>query len=101
MNKPSARDQIAQPGRRTAIRTALAGAAVAAFPFISMPSRAANKRIVVRDDGGIYTKAYGAVFYRPFTEKTGIEVIGVQANAEPTAQIKDRKSTRLNSSHSS
>ena len=93
MNKPSARDQIAQPGRRTAIGTALAGAAVAAFPFISTPSRAANKRIVVRDDGGIYTKAYGAALYRPFTEKTGIEVIGVQANAEPTAQIKSMVET--------
>jgi len=43
----------------------------------------------VRDDGGIYTKAYGAVYYRPFTEATGIEVVGVQANAEPVAQIKD------------
>ncbi len=42
----------------------------------------------VRDDGGIYTKAYGAVYYKPFFEKTGIEVVGVQANAEPTAQIK-------------
>ena len=51
-------------------------------------ARAQSKRIVVRDDGGIYNKAYGAVFYRPFTQTTGIEVVGVQANAEPIAQIK-------------
>jgi putative spermidine/putrescine transport system substrate-binding protein len=65
-----------------------AGSLALTAPAIWSPSRAAGKRIVVRDDGGIYTKAYGAVFYRPFTEATGIEVVGVQANAEPIAQIK-------------
>ncbi|WP_118180486.1 ABC transporter substrate-binding protein [Paraburkholderia phosphatilytica] len=77
-----------KPGRRTAVKTVVAGTAALAFPFVWTSGRAASKRIVVRDDGGIYTKAYDAVFYRPFTEKTGIEVVGVQANAEPTAQIK-------------
>ncbi len=48
----------------------------------------------MRDDGGIYTKAYGAVFYKPFTEKTGIEVVGVQAAAEPVAQIKGMVDTK-------
>lgn len=97
MKKQPARDQtqqqIEQPGRRTAIKAAAAGAAAVAFPFVWTPARAASKRIVVRDDGGIYAKAYGAVFYRPFTEKTGIEVISVQANAEPTAQIKSMVET--------
>ncbi|WP_206093581.1 ABC transporter substrate-binding protein [Pandoraea sp. ISTKB] len=79
---------LAQPGRRTAMKTALVGAAAVAFPFVWTPSRAASKRIVVRDDGGIYTKAYDAVYYKPFAKATGIEVVGVQANAEPTAQIK-------------
>jgi putative spermidine/putrescine transport system substrate-binding protein len=69
------------------------GVAATAFPFVWTPSRAAGKRIVVRDDGGIYTKAYGAVCYKPFFEKTGIEVVGVQANAEPTAQIKSMVDT--------
>jgi putative spermidine/putrescine transport system substrate-binding protein len=64
------------------------GVAALAMPAVWSPSRAAGKRIVVRDDGGIYTKAYGAVYYRPFTEATGIEVVGVQASAEPVAQIK-------------
>jgi hypothetical protein len=57
-------------------------------------ARAQSKRIVVRDDGGIYTKAYSAVYYKPFTEKTGIEVVGVQANAEPVAQIRSMVETR-------
>lgn len=64
-----------------------ASAGALAMPAIWTPSRAQNQRIVVRDDGGIYTQAYGAVYYRPFTEATGIEVVGVQAQAEPTAQI--------------
>lgn len=71
--------------RRGFMLGATAGAL--AMPAIWSPSRAQNKRIVVRDDGGIYTRAYGDIFYRPFTEATGIEVVGVQAQAEPTAQI--------------
>jgi len=74
--------------RRQFLKTTAAGAVALATPAIWTPSRAQSKRIVVRDDGGIYTKAYGAVFYRPFQEATGIEVVGVQANAEPTAQIR-------------
>ena len=57
-------------------------------------ARAQSKRIVVRDDGGVYTKAYGECFYKPFTQKTGIEVVGVQANAEPVAQIKSMVDTK-------
>jgi putative spermidine/putrescine transport system substrate-binding protein len=71
-----------------------ASAVVVAMPAVWSPSRAQGKRIVVRDDGGIYTKAYGAVYYRPFTQATGIEVVGVQANAEPTAQIKSMVDTK-------
>src|SRR5216117_2918282 len=80
--------------RRRLLLGAGAGAVALAAPAIWSPSRAAGKRIVVRDDGGIYTKAYGAVFYRPFTEATGIEVVGVQANAEPVAQIKTMVDTK-------
>src|SRR6266702_8225803 len=80
--------------RRSILKATAAGAAALAAPSVWSPSRAAGKRIVVRDDGGIYTKAYGAVYYRPFTEATGIEVVGVQANAEPTAQIKSMVDTK-------
>ncbi|SSW64664.1 ABC transporter substrate-binding protein [Achromobacter agilis] len=79
--------------RRNALKTVAAGAAALAMPMIWTPSRAASKRIVVRDDGGIYSKAYGAVFYKPFSEATGIQVVGVQANAEPTAQIRSMVDT--------
>ena len=87
-SKQTASVSLQNPSRRTAMKTMAGGLAAASLPFVWTPSRAAGKRIVVRDDGGIYTKAYGAVYYKPFTKATGIEVIGVQANAEPTAQIK-------------
>lgn len=80
--------------RRVVLKSAAAGFVALSAPAIWTPARAASKRIVVRDDGGIYTKAYGAVFYRPFTAKTGIEVVAVQANAEPTAQIRSMVETR-------
>ncbi|MDR5763347.1 ABC transporter substrate-binding protein [Caballeronia sp. LZ035] len=82
-----------QYSRRAVIKQALAGAAITAFPFVWTPARAANKRIVVRDDGGVYSRAYAALLYKPFTEKTGIEVIGVQANADPTAQVRSMVET--------
>lgn len=89
MKQKSAEDLVpADFNRRRAIKTLGGLAAAGSFPFVWTPSRAANKRIVVRDDGGIFTKAYQAVYYGPFQKQTGIEVVGVQANAEPTAQIK-------------
>jgi len=77
-------------------RTLLLGAAAGlAAPAIWRPSgaRAQSTRIVVRDDGGIYTQAYTEIFYRPFTEATGIEVVPAQAQAEPTAQIRSMVET--------
>ena len=79
---------VAPTSRRRVLKAAVAGLGTVAAPAVLQYARAQSKRIVVRDDGGVYTKAYGAVFYKPFTEKTGIEVVGVQANAEPIAQIK-------------
>ncbi|MBH9994393.1 ABC transporter substrate-binding protein [Bartonella sp. M0176] len=75
--------------RRKLLKTAALTMGTLAVPAIWSPSQAqGKKRITIRDDGGIYNLAYSAVFYRPFTEKTGIEVISVPANAEPAAQIR-------------
>ena len=79
--------------RRRLLQAATVAGTVGA-PAVLRYARAQSKRIVIRDDGGIYTKAYGAVYYRPFTEKTGIEVVGVQALAEPVAQIKSMVDTK-------
>jgi len=79
--------------RRQLLKGACLGAATLTMPAIWTRAHAQGKRIVVRDDGGIYSKAYGAIYYKPFTEATGIQVVGVQANAEPTAQIRSMVET--------
>lgn len=80
--------------RRSTLKAAATGLAAMAAPAIWTSARAQSKRIVVRDDGGIYNKAYSAVYYKPFSEKTGIEVVSVQANAEPVAQIRSMVETK-------
>jgi putative spermidine/putrescine transport system substrate-binding protein len=86
--------QLPTPSRRRALQAAAAGIVTLAAPAVLQYARAQSKRIVVRDDGGVYTKAYAECFYKPFTQKTGIEVVGVQANAEPVAQIKSMVDTK-------
>ena len=88
-----ANDKSIVISRRKVLAGGGAGVAALAMPAVWSPSRAAGKRIVVRDDGGIYSKAYTAVFYKPFAQASGIEVVGVQASAEPTAQIKSMVDT--------
>jgi len=85
---------LINPSRRRALQVAATGFATLGAPALLKYARAQSKRIVVRDDGGVYTKAYAECFYKPFTQKTGIEVIGVQANAEPIAQIKSMVDTK-------
>ncbi|UXN03584.1 MULTISPECIES: ABC transporter substrate-binding protein [unclassified Bartonella] len=83
-----------QISRRNLLKLGAFSTVALAAPAVWSPSRAqGKKRITVRDDGGIYNQAYTEVFYRPFTEKTGIEVIGVPANAEPAAQIRSMVET--------
>ncbi len=74
--------------RRKAVKKmAVATLTSLCVPFMMTPSRASSKRILIRDSGGIINQAYNEVLYKPFFKKTGIEVIGVPASANPTAQI--------------
>ncbi|BBO59944.1 ABC transporter substrate-binding protein [Mycoavidus sp. B2-EB] len=74
-------------GRRTIIKLLTVGAAVYA-PFVWTRSKTSPKRqIVIRDSGGLLSRLYKEVFYEPFKQKTGIEVIGVASDPEPTTQI--------------
>jgi len=58
------------------------------FPSISTPARtAASQRIVIRHWGGSFAKIFREILYRPFTQATGIEVVGVESRAEPIAEI--------------
>ena len=75
-------------------RTLLLGAAAGlAAPAIWRPSgaRAQSTRIVVRDDGGIYTQAYTEIFYRPFTEATGVWAADPQVRDRAIAELRLRR----------
>lgn len=74
--------------RRRLLQAGSAGIVAMAFPAIWTPARAQEKRIVVRDPGGPYAEGFGEAFYKPFKAATGIEVVSVVAQADPTAQIK-------------
>jgi putative spermidine/putrescine transport system substrate-binding protein len=80
-------NQPKSSGRRNLIKLLAVGAAVYA-PFVWTRSKTSTKRkIVVRDSGGLLSRLYKEVFYEPFRQKTGIEVIGVSSDPEPTTQI--------------
>ena len=78
--------------RRSTLKAAAVGITALVAPTIWTSAKGQSKRIVVRDDGGIYTKAYSAVYYKPFTE-TGIEVVGVPAS-RADRQIKGMVDTK-------
>lgn len=64
-----------------------AGLAVLATPAIIGRARAATQ-LTVADPGGPFGPAYRKAFYDPFEQKTGIRIVNVAREAEPTAQFK-------------
>lgn len=94
------KNRTCNASRRNTIKktVALATAAICA-PFVITHSRGIAKergqpRIVIRTPGGKGHLAYTEILFKPFTQKTGIEMIGVSSKVEPTAEIKtmvDRK----------
>lgn len=74
--------------RRTLLRGTM-GAAIAGPALIGAGhAQAQIKQITVADPGGAYGEAFRKAFYDPFEKATGIRVINVAREAEPTAQIK-------------
>jgi putative spermidine/putrescine transport system substrate-binding protein len=94
----SSKDRKAQ-GRRTGFtrRKVLKGAAATTValvtPAIWSPARA-ERKIVMRDPGGPFTKGFAEAFYEPFTKESGIKVVGVQGQHEPTGLIKAMVETK-------
>jgi putative spermidine/putrescine transport system substrate-binding protein len=71
-------------------RTILAGAglvAVGAATRSLTPAFAADT-VTVADPGGPYAVAFGEAFYKPFRADTGIDLVNVAREAEPTSQVK-------------
>ncbi|MCP4431485.1 MAG: extracellular solute-binding protein, partial [Gammaproteobacteria bacterium] len=67
--------------------TAAAGAAILTAPYIKT-ARAGGRKITVRDPGGPFTAGFKAAYYDPFKAETGIEVVGIQGEHEPTGMMK-------------
>lgn len=74
-------------GRRRLLQGfAAAGALPLAAPFVSRAHAA--ERLVVRDAGGVVNEAATKAFYKPFSQETGVEVVGVTSQLEPLSQIR-------------
>lgn len=79
--------RLGSVSRRAFLGTTIAGAAMFSTPFVR-PSWANERKITVRDPGGPFSAGFSAAFYEPFKAETGIEVVGIQGEHEPTGMIK-------------
>ncbi len=73
--------------RRQLLKGAAAASVALAAPAVWSAARA-DRKIIMRDPGGPFTKGFAEAYYEPFTKETGIQAIGVQGQHEPTGLIK-------------
>ena len=64
--------------RRTFLKTAAAGAAVAAVGFPAIVRSAQDLKIVMRDPGGPFAPGFAEAFYKPFFEIRLVNPLGKQ-----------------------
>lgn len=64
---------------------ALTGAAMLGAPAIVLGQ---NRKLVTRDPGGPFSEAFAKAFYEPFKQATGITVVGLPAESEPSGMVK-------------
>ena len=75
--------------RRALLRRGGVGAAALALPYVWTGERAfAADQITVADVGGAPAQAIKKAFYEPFEKETGIRVVGVVHESDPTSQFK-------------
>ncbi len=77
-----------RPSRRSVIKTGIAAAAGLAAPFVWTGRSFAAEQITSADVGGVPGAAIRTAFYDPFEKETGIRVVGVAHEADPTTQFK-------------
>lgn len=65
-----------------------------AMPTIVVRPAAAATTLTVADPGGPYGPGFRKAFYAPFEQATGIKIINVAREAEPTAQFKSIVETK-------
>jgi putative spermidine/putrescine transport system substrate-binding protein len=74
------------PDRRVVLKTGLA--ATVAAPSVWASRARAAEQITVADYGGAGGRAMRVAFYDPFEQQTGIKVVGVAHDPDPTTQLK-------------
>ena len=75
----------------TTRRDLLAGAAgISALSAMGMTwgSARAAESLVVADPGGPFKEGYGAAFYRPYQEQTGVEIVNIAREHQPTSHVR-------------
>lgn len=79
---------IFRPTRRTFVKTLARTTAALAMPAIWTSARGQENRLTVGDTGGVATEAFTEGFYKPYFEKTGIEIIPVERRESPVAEVR-------------
>ncbi len=74
--------------RRSLLQAAASATVLGPLAVFTSKSQAQARQLVIRDPGGPYAEAFGAAFYRPFKEATGIEIVPATGQHQPTAFIK-------------
>jgi putative spermidine/putrescine transport system substrate-binding protein len=74
--------------RRQVLKIGGAAGLALAAPSILPTTAMAAETLTVADPGGPYSQGYRKAFYDPFEKATGIKVINVARDAEPTAQFR-------------
>lgn len=74
--------------RRTLLKIGGGLGVTLAAPAVFTRSAFAAEQLTVADPGGPYSPGYRKAFYDPFEQATGIKVINVARDAEPTAQFR-------------
>lgn len=74
--------------RRTFLKSLGAGAALIAAPAVCPRAATAAQQITVADNGGPFSTGFRKAYYDPFEKETGIKVISVVHEPDPSAQFR-------------
>ena len=68
----------------------LGAAGLTALGALGLPARrvGAAESLIVADPGGPFKDGYGAAFYRPYEQETGVRIVNVAREHQPTSQVR-------------
>jgi putative spermidine/putrescine transport system substrate-binding protein len=75
-------------GRRSVLKGLGTGAALVAAPSVWTRGAAAAEQITVADNGGPFSTGFRKAYYDPFEKETGIKVVSVVHEPDPSAQFR-------------